>query len=174
MRWVVFVRGANVGRHNRFQPALLAKELAHLKIVNVGAAGTLAIFGKVSRRALRSQILQKLPFKPELMICDGKEITELADQNPFKNERLDDDQRAFVTVVAKAPAHLPKLPIHAPAIDGWQVKIIGVAGNAVLSLWRRRGERLLYPNEVVEKWFGEPSTTRSWNTIEKIVKILEG
>jgi uncharacterized protein (DUF1697 family) len=30
----------------------------------------------------------------------------------------------------------------------------------------------LYPNAVVEKKFGVAATTRNWNTIEKVVKIL--
>jgi hypothetical protein len=35
------------------------------------------------------------------------------------------------------------------------------------------GENQCRPaNEVVEKYFGTPATTRNWNTIEKVAKIL--
>jgi hypothetical protein len=37
---VVFLRGANVGGHRTFRPAVLARDLEHLDAVNIGAAGT--------------------------------------------------------------------------------------------------------------------------------------
>jgi hypothetical protein len=38
---------------------------------------------------------------------------------------------------------------------------------------RRRIENgRLYPNQIVEKLFGIAATTRTWNTIEKVAKIL--
>jgi hypothetical protein len=43
----------------------------------------------------------------------------------------------------------------------------------VTSLWRRREGRFIYPNEVVEKLFGVPATTRGWSTIGAIRKALE-
>jgi uncharacterized protein (DUF1697 family) len=172
MPWVIFLRGVNVGAHNRFQPSLLTTQLAPLRAVNVGAAGTIVVFGNISRTKLRSDVLKRLSFKPEVMICEAREILRLADASPLEDEKLDRDRRAFLTIVAKTPERLPRLPIYAPTTENWQVKVIAASGNLVLSLWRRAGDRILYPNEVVEKAFAAPSTTRSWNTIEKIVKIL--
>jgi hypothetical protein len=43
MAIVVFLRGANVGGHRRFRPSLVAKELQHFDVVNVGAAGLLVV-----------------------------------------------------------------------------------------------------------------------------------
>lgn len=168
---VIFLRGVNVGGHNRFQPSLLSKRLAPLRAVNIGAAGTMVVFGKITPAQLRSKVLAQLSFKPEVMICDARDILRLTKARPFAGEKLDRDRRAFLTVVARAPERLPRLPIHAPATDQWQVKVIAASGNLVLSLWHRVGSRLLYPNEIVEKAFGARATTRSWNTIETIVKI---
>jgi hypothetical protein len=36
------------------------------------------------------------------------------------------------------------------------------------------GERLIYPNEVIEKHFGIAATTRNWNTVEAICAVLKG
>jgi hypothetical protein len=69
-------------------------------------------------------------------------------------------------------AKIPKLPIYAPPKDKWKIKILDVVGTAVLSLRRRVKNGRLYPNAIVEKQFGVVATTRSWNTIEKVVKIL--
>jgi uncharacterized protein (DUF1697 family) len=67
---------------------------------------------------------------------------------------------------------VPSLPISQPAGTKWQVKIIGLSGNFALSLWRRLERTTAYPNEVVEKHFAVPATTRNWNTISALCKIL--
>lgn len=173
MPWIVFLRGANVGRNNRFQPALLAKQLSKLGVVNVGAVGTFVVRGKIARTKLRSEILKKLLFKPEVMICSAREILDLAHEDPFRGKTAGKKVRGFVSIMAKVPENPPKLPLYAPKTGGWEVQLFRISGNAALSLWRPSGKRILYPNEVVEKAFALPATTRSWNTIEKIVKILE-
>jgi uncharacterized protein (DUF1697 family) len=172
MRWVVFLRAANVGKHNRFHPAILAKQLARFGVINIGAVGTFVIREDVSEATLRAALVRSLPFKCEVMICSAKEILELAKQNPFTRARGDDDLEAYVTITAKKPTTVPKLPIYAPSREKWEVQILGVVGAAVLSLRRRTKDGRLYPNQIVEKQFGVATTTRNWNTIEKVAKIL--
>jgi uncharacterized protein (DUF1697 family) len=171
-RWVVFLRAANVGKHNRFQPSALAKDLAQLDVVNVGAVGTFIVWTNVSETSLRSTLLRKLPIKCEVMICRANEIVDLVLAAPFKDQQFDNDFRAFVTVMAKRPTRLPKLPIYAPDIKNWEVKILEFNRACVLSLWRRRKQNPLYPNQVIEKQFGIATTTRSWNTIQKISELV--
>jgi uncharacterized protein (DUF1697 family) len=173
MRWVVFLRAANVGKHNRFQPSVLAKELAKFGVINIGAVGTFVVRENVTEKTLRVAILQKLPFKCDVMICSAKEIVDLARDNPLKNEATDHDRRVFLTVMSKPPASLPKLPIYAPDSKKWEVKIVRVTGVCVLSLWRRLKDNALYPNEVIERKFGVATTTRGWNTIQKVCEILK-
>jgi len=171
MRWVVFLRAVNVGGANRCQPALIAKELAKFGIVNIGAVGTFVVREDVSESALREAIDKKLPFKCEIMICPAKEIADLAKENPLKGE-TGNDINAHVTILARRPSKLPKLPIYAPSKDKWEVRISRVVETAVLSLRRRAEGGRLYPNQIVEKLFNIPATTRTWNTIEKVAKIL--
>ena len=174
MALVVFMRGVNVGGHRTFRPAALAKELAAFDVVNVGAAGTFVIRKTVSQATLRAELLRRLPFQVELMICRGRDIIDLTCRGPFPDERSHKDARRFVSVLAKRPTSLPPLPICQPAGDKWQVKIVGVAGRFALSLWRRMGRTMVYPNEVVEKYLGVSATTRNWNTISTICDILQG
>ena len=170
---VVFLRGVNVGAHNRFQPAILAKQLSKFSVVNIGAVGTFVVREKVLEASLRAEILRRLPFHPELMICREEEIFDLVRKDPFKGETLSQDMRGFVSVMAKPPSVSPRLPIYRPNIDNWEVKVKQISGKFALSLWQRLQKNVLYPNEVVEKHFGVPATTRSWNTILKIRAILE-
>lgn len=172
MRWVVFLRAANVGKHNRFQPSVLAKELAKFGMVNVGAVGTFVVRENVSEKALRGAIVRKLPFECEVMICRAQEIVDLVRDPPLRNELPDKELRAFVTVMAKQPTSLVKLPIYAPNADKWEVKVVRISGLLALSLWRRLKQNALYPNQVIEKKFGVATTTRNWNTILKVAKLL--
>jgi hypothetical protein len=41
-----------------------------------------------------------------------------------------------------------------------------------MSLHRRAGKKLIYPNEVAERMFNIQSTTRNWNTIEATIRAV--
>jgi uncharacterized protein (DUF1697 family) len=174
MAAVVFLRGVNVGGHKAFSPSALAKELADLDVVNVGAAGTFVVRKAVSQATLRTELLRRLPFTAELMICRSRDVTDLAAAEPFPPEPSGQDVTRYVSVLAKRPRTLPPLPISKPADDTWQVRVIGVRGRFALSLHRRLARTVVYPNEVIEKNLGVSATTRNWNTIAAICAILNG
>ena len=165
------MRAVNVGVHQRFQPALLAKELAHLGVINIGAAGTFVIREAVSQSRLRTEILRRLPFEPEMVMCPGREVLDLLAADPYRDQRLEGVRR-FVSVMSKRPKKLPRLPVLEPAGNQWEVRLIGVCGRFALCLWRRLGRSFVDSNAIVEKLFGVSATTRNWNTIVKIGDIL--
>jgi uncharacterized protein (DUF1697 family) len=171
MRWVVFLRAVNVGGTNRCQPALIAKQLARFDIVNIGAVGTFVVRENVSESALRAAIAQKLPFKCEIMICPARDIIKLASKDPFSQQPSGPNIVRFVSVLAKRLRALPPLPFSLPSDDDWLVKIIAIQNRFVLGLYRRQMKAISYLGKI-EKRLGVPVTTRSWNTIEKVAKIL--
>ena len=174
MASVVFLRAANVGGHQTFKPSALAKELAELDAVNIGSAGTFVIRAAMTPAKMRAEFNRRLPFEPELMICRGRELLDLVAAEPFADVQDDGEARRYVSVLAKRPRKLPSLPLFKPEGDEWQVQVIGVIGSFAISLHRRVGKRLIYPNEVVEKHLAVAATTRNWNTVETICKVLEG
>ncbi len=187
MRWVVFLRAVNVGGTNRCQPALIAKQLAKFDIVNIGAVGTFVVREDVSESALRAAIARKLPFKCEIMICPARDIIKLASKDPFSRQPSGPNVVRFVSVLAKRPgirsdlhqtsnlkpqtSQLPPLPLSLPSDDDWLLKIIAIQGRFVLGLYRRQMKAISYLGKI-EKRLGVPVTTRNWNTIEKVAKIL--
>src|SRR2546427_11994110 len=100
---------------------------------------------------VRAELLRRLPFEAEFMICQSSDVIDLASGEPFANEPSGKDVSRFVSVLAKRPRTLPPLPISQPAGEAWQVKGIEVTGRFALSLQRRLGRTLVYPDEVVEK-----------------------
>ena len=171
MSSVVLMRAVNVGGHQTFQPSLLARGLAHLGVINVGAAGSFVVPGKMAQGTIRAEFAQRLPFTAELMVCRGRDVLALAASEPFPDSK---DLGRFVSVLSRRPGKLPPLPICQPTGERWEVKVIGVSGVFALSLWRRLGKSFVDPNGVVEKGLGLRATTRNWNTIVKIVEVLKG
>ena len=173
MRWVVFLRGVNVGKANRCQPAVIASQLSTFGVINIGAVGTFVVREDVSESALRSAIAKQLPFKCEIMICPARDIIKLATKDPFSGQPSGEKITRFVSVLAKSlPLPLPlNLPHCLPSPDDWLLKIIAIRGRFVLGLYRRQMKAIGYLGKI-EKLLGVPATTRSWNTIQKVVQIL--
>ena len=171
MRWVVFLRAVNVGGTNRCQPAQIAKQLAKFGVVNIGAVGTFVVREDISKSTLRATIAKKLPFKCEIMICPARDIIKLASRDPFAQQPSRPNITRFVNVLAKPPPLPLPLPLNLPSADNWLLKIIAIQNRFVLGLYRRQMKAISYLGKI-EKLLGVPMTTRNWNTIEKIAKIL--
>ena len=172
MPLVVFLRGVNVGGHKTFSPSALAKQLADLDVVNIGAAGTFVVRKSVTPAALKREMCAKLKFEPEMFICRAREVLELAATETFGDEAKEEGITRYVSILAKRPRALPDLPLLKPEGGDWQVKVFAIQDRFALSLHRRQGKTLVYPNEVIEKKLGISATTRNWNTIVAICGIL--
>ena len=171
MAHVVFLRAINVGKANRCQPALIAKQLAKFGVVNIGAVGTFVVRENVSESILRTALVRSLPFKCEIMICPARDIIKLTSKDPFSGQPSGPDITRFVNVLHKRLRALPPVPLSLPSEDDWLLKIIAIQGRFVLGLYRRQMKAIGYLGKI-EKFLGVPATTRSWNTIEKVVKVL--
>jgi uncharacterized protein (DUF1697 family) len=169
---VVFLRAVNVGSANRCQPAAIAKQLGRFGIINIGAVGTFVVREDVSESTLRTAIARRLPFKCEIMICPAKAIVDLVRRDPFAGEPSGPNITRFVNVLHKPLRTPPFLPLSLPSDDEWLLKIIAIQNRFVLGLYRREMKAIGFLGKI-EKLLGVPATTRNWNTIEKVVKILK-
>jgi len=77
-----------------------------------------------------------------------------------------------MSVLAKRPHAPPPLPLSLPSDEDWLLKIIAIQDGFVLGLYRRQMKAISYLGKI-EKLLGVPATTRNWNTIEKVAKILQ-
>lgn len=173
MAHVVFMRAVNVGGHQAFRPAVLARELAPLGVTSLGAAGTFVVRGRVTAAALRAAILARLPFEPAMTICPGRDLLALRAARPFAKLRAADGARPHVSVLARTPARSPRLPLLRPDGASWQVRLFALSGRFALSVRRAGPGAMVYPNEVVEAAFGVPATTRNWDTMLSVCEALE-
>jgi uncharacterized protein (DUF1697 family) len=173
MPQAVFLRGANVGGRNVFQPSAVARHLAALEVVSIGAAGTFGVRAKASDAAVHAAFMEALPFSGEVMIVPSDELLAIWRSGPFGRRAHPSGTEPFFTVLAKAPSKPTKLPFARPSEDDWQIRVIKRSGRFVFSLRRARLPGRFYPNDVIEKEFQVPATTRSWATIVALCRALE-
>jgi uncharacterized protein (DUF1697 family) len=173
MALVVFLRGVNVGGHRTFRPSVLARELSDYGVVNVGAAGTFVVRKPGPRAKFRAELLRKLPFEAEVVLCDGRDLIGLEMENPFGTEPSRPDIVRFVSILSKAGRGLASIPCALPPGGEWFVRVIGSKNRFVFGMYRRHMKTIGYLGQI-DKLFGVPATTRNWNTIIAIVRILKG
>jgi uncharacterized protein (DUF1697 family) len=168
---VVLLRGVNVGGHRTFRPTTLAEQLKHLDAVNIGAAGTFVIRRPIGRAQLRAELARRLPFDAEVMICQGREIVRLMSQKHFADQPVRPDIVRFVSVLSRRPRAAPPTPITFPSTGQWLLKILARDNRFVFGVYRRHMKVISYLG-TFDRLFGVPVTTRNWNTITAIAKVL--
>jgi len=173
MALVVFLRGVNVGGHRTFRPSILARELSDYDVVNVGAAGTFVVRHPGSRAKFRAALLRKLPFETEVMLCDGRDVVCLETEHPFGTAPSRPDVVRFVSILSKAGHVQASIPITLPPSGKWLLRVIASKNRFVFGVYRRHMKTIGYLGQM-DKLFGVPATTRNWNTIVAIVRILKG
>lgn len=92
------------------------------------------------------------------------ELEALLDRDPFAKFRLPPNARRNVTFLRAAPSPKPKLPV-------------SMQGGEILTLQGREGFLYYVPGEAsptfmtsIEKTFGKEQTTRTWDTVGRVVK----
>ena len=172
MALVVFLRGVNVGGHRTFKPSTFATQLKHLGAVNIGAAGTFVIRRPIGIAQLRVEFARRLPFETTIMICQGREITRLTSRDFFQGYAVRSDIVRFVSVLSHAPRSLPSTPMSLPATGRWLVRILARENRFVVGVYRRQMKAIGYLGSL-DRVFGVPVTTRNWNTITAIARVLD-
>ena len=169
---IVFLRGVNVGGHRTFRPSVLARELSDFDVVNVGAAGTFVVRKPRSRATLRAALRRKLPFEAEVALCDGRDLLRLETEHPFEAAPSRRGIVRFVSILSKPGRLRASIPVSLPPNGRWFVRVVASKGRFVFGEYRRHMKTIGYLGRL-DKVFGAPATTRNWNTIMAIVRILK-
>ncbi len=172
MTLVVFLRGVNVGGHRTFRPSVLANQLERYGVVNIGAAGTFVVRNPGKRTEFAAALRDALPFETHVMLCDARKLVSAHADRPFGSGSARRDVVRFASVLSKASPLRASLPLHLPREGKWFVRILGMNHPFVFGEYRRHMKTIGYLGQI-DTLVGSPVTTRSWSTIETIVRILE-
>ena len=106
------------------------------------------------------------------MICSGRDILGLASRDPFAGQPSGPAILQFVSILARQPRASFKMPLHVPPDGDWCVRVLARHDRFVVGLCRRQMKAIGYLGQL-ERLFGVPITTRSWNTISTIARLLK-
>jgi uncharacterized protein (DUF1697 family) len=70
------------------------------------------------------------------------------------------------------PRLTPELPLALPSQCQWLLRVLARDGRFVIGEYRRQMKAIGYLG-TLDRLFGEPATTRNWNTLTAIAKVLE-
>ena len=172
MALVAFLRGINVGGHRAFRPSVLAKQMARYEVVNIGATGTFVIRRPITKTKLRAELVRRLPFDAQIMICEGRELLVLEASDPFRKAPKGPDVTRFASIMVRRPRTLPAIPIRLPEKGAWLLRILAVENRFAFGVYRRHMKVIGYL-DMLDKLFGVPATTRNWNTITSVIRVLQ-
>lgn len=172
MASVALLKGVNVGGHRRLRPSLLAKELRHLDVINVGATGAFVVRRTVKGEHVRREIARRLPFEAEIVICRGADVTEMLSHDFFAGSPAAGDIVRFVGVLARAPSVEPPLPLDLPSPAQWLVRVLARHGRFVVGVHRRR-MKVIGELDRLKDIFGVSVTVRSLSTMRAIGRVLD-
>lgn len=172
MALVVFLRGVNVGGHRTFRPSVLAEQLSEFDLINVGAAGTFVVRKPGTRTKFCAELRRQLPFEATVVLCDGRDLIRLEKENPFGTAASGPDVVRFVSILSRAGGLRATLPVAFPPQGDWLVRVIASDKRFVFGMYRRHMKTIGYLGQI-DKLFGVPATTRNWNTILAIVRLLK-
>ena|SRR5437762_5942101 len=129
------------------------------------------LFVNLDLAKFRAELLRKLPFETEVVLCDGRDLIRLETENPFVAEASPPDVVRFVSILSKAGGLRASLPVTFPSDGEWLVGVMASEGQFVFGMYRRHMRTIGYLGQI-DKLYGVPATTRNWNTIIAIVRIL--
>lgn len=173
-RYVVLLRGINVGGHNKLPMQAFRDLLETLGCTNVTSyiqSGNAVFDFDRSANGLDEKIAESIEagfgFRPMVLVLSGEVFRELADSNPYKDEKVDAKflHIGFLISPASAPDH---------------ERLQSLAANKERYTLTESAFYLFAPNGIgrsklaasVDRCLGVETTGRNWRTVNKLLEML--
>jgi hypothetical protein len=122
--------------------------LSDYEVVNVGAAGTFVVRKPGSRARFRAELLRKLPFEAEIVLCAGSDLIRMEMANPFGAEPTRPDIVRFVSILSKRCRVRGPMSITVPPDGEWFLRIMGAKNRFVFGVYRRHMKTIGYLGQI--------------------------
>jgi uncharacterized protein (DUF1697 family) len=173
-KYVAFLRGINVGGHHKVPMADLQSELRKINLKNII---TLLNSGNVLFESNENDLENKISthlekvfgFQIPTIIRRAEMIIEMLNNNPFKDIEITQDIRLYVSFLKNESSDELTLPWKS-ADNSYE--IIGITDNTIFSVLDVSISKTPEAMATLTKYFGKEITTRNWNTISRIRKLV--
>lgn len=151
------------------------EKLGFVNVKTVISSGNV-VFESPSRASKRlEEIIEKafpeqLGFTSTTIIRSKKQLQQLVDKNPFKGMEHSQKCSLNVTFLKKKTRQDIKFPYK---IDNRDYTLLGMYDGAVCSVIDLTSSKTPDLMIWLEKRFGKEITTRTWKTVERILKVME-
>jgi uncharacterized protein (DUF1697 family) len=175
-KYVALLRGIAPTNPNMRNDKLrgVFEELGFANVKTVVSSGNV-VFESPSRsvRKLEDRIEEALPkelgFKSTTIIRNQKQLQQLVDKNPFKSREHSQKSSLNVTFLKKKRKIDIKFPYE---IDNRDYTLLGMYDGAICSVIDLTSAKTPDLMLWLEKKFGKEITTRTWKTVERILKAM--
>lgn len=173
--YVAFLRGINVGAHNRMKMAALRRMFAELGFENVTTyiqSGNVifestATDTDVLRETIEKEIERTFGYDVTVMIRTRDELQDIVGSNPFAPADGDENSKRYVTFLREAPSEEQTETLLSAQNDA---ETFAVSGSVVYTQIRtdkhKRGRFI-----DVGKQLGIPATRRNWQVVTKVFEL---
>jgi uncharacterized protein (DUF1697 family) len=173
-RYVAFLRGINSGKDRTIKMEVLRKSFAGLgfeRVRTILASGnvlfeTNATDEETLELTIEGALPETIGFKSDVIVCTVDDLRKLMLLNPFRDMQAAPHTRRYVTFVKGKPETNLKFP----AI-GKGYTILGIFDGVVCSVVDLRDAVTPDLMQLLDQEFGKGITIRSWNTMERILKV---
>jgi len=172
-RFIVFLRGINVGGHIATK-ATLQEAFESLGFHNVSTfkqSGNIIFDANSShpetiKKQIETKLKETLSFQATVFVRTIPQLKKLLELDPFRGH--EEEEADFqVTFLEATPKQFPvTLPVRIPKSTA---DVISYCGSEVFSVTRGHGDGGM-PNPFLESKLKTKATTRNWNVITDIIK----
>lgn len=175
--YVALLRGINVGGHKKVPMADLKKLLASLGFEDVKTllnSGNVVFDCKVMpihqlEEQLEAAIEKHFGFAVPVIVRSGEVMKQLIDSGPFSGIEITKETRLYLSFLKTEPKETQATPWQN---DDLAFRILGYREATVISVLDLSKTKTVDGMKSLEVLFGKDITTRNWNTVEKIGKLL--
>jgi uncharacterized protein (DUF1697 family) len=177
--YVALLRAINVGGHSIVRKGDLCSAFseAGCQCVETFIQSGNVIFAAPPRtltalvRKARVRLGELLDTVPEIIVRSSSDLAALIARSPFARYEAGPKLKLYVAFLSQTPKPQPSFPLSWPK-EG--LDLIGSTGPDVFVVSRPKANGMFaFPNKVIEDQLGVAATTRNWNTVTKLAKLLE-
>jgi uncharacterized protein (DUF1697 family) len=176
-KYVALLRGINVGGRTIKMDALreLFAGLGYKDVKTLLASGNVVFEAGAAAPAgikakIEKAIAAEFGLDVHIILRSDKELNALIKSAPFKNTKRAPKTQFYITFLSERPRSKLKIPFK--TLEG-DYEITDVKPGYVVSLIHLGAHGTVDAMAILEKEFGAQITTRNWNTVEKIHKLMD-
>lgn len=166
---VALLRGINVGTAKAVSMAQLTNVFESLGLSDVTTvlrSGNVVFSGTTTPTAIETAVLETTGVRSSVLILDALAFRRIADANPLLDVATD-GSKSFVTFLSERHGAIDE-----PDAAALEPELLAVSDDAIYQ-WMPTGSQQTKVPKSFWKQFDGHVTARNWNTVQKLLALLE-